>query len=530
MVFFIGIENTEANRTLATGTSPDMSIIGLIGSAGKGAVNTSTFIAGNSTDFDNTFGLYDEDDGFTIPDAKSQIYSQSPAGMVVINAASPTTHGTTVSAEAVVLGANNVGQAAHGYISTVTIGTSISVTMTLVGTPGTITLPAGITSVTTVKSSDGVTTYTSGAMADYTVSSNVITRVAGGTIPAGATLLITYAATLVADTDYSVDSDLGTITRLSGSTKLAFKATLNNVGYSYVDSTKVTAANVATAAAEFLNAKARTGITPKILIAPGFTGTKTNANTLDPVTVALLSVASKLRAVVYSDINETTVGGANLFRADFDDRRLSIYYANPQTTNTDGDQVTRKSSAFAAGQRVLLDKTTSLAQANFNQVLSDVTGIDKVIDYNNDSSSTANTLVANNINTVINDNGIRLWGDQTTSTNSAYLFGTTTRIIDYIVERNYNSTKEFLGEPLTPQTIDQILDTVNAGLKTDKENKIILGGEAVVSPTNTPEQLNEGILAISYEITTVKPLMKLKIEQILSDRYTSELIINVGEG
>ena len=85
--FLHGIEVVELDggaRPVQTVTS---SVIGLIGTAPQGPVNTPTLILGNKTEAIKIFG--EDTDGYTIPAALNGILDQTGAVVVVINVADP---------------------------------------------------------------------------------------------------------------------------------------------------------------------------------------------------------------------------------------------------------------------------------------------------------------------------------------------------------------------------------------------------------------------------------------------------------
>ena len=85
--FLHGIEVVEldgGSRPIQTVTS---SVIGLVGTAPQGPVNTPTLILGNKTEAIKIFGA--DTDGYTIPAALNGILDQTGAVVVVINVADP---------------------------------------------------------------------------------------------------------------------------------------------------------------------------------------------------------------------------------------------------------------------------------------------------------------------------------------------------------------------------------------------------------------------------------------------------------
>lgn len=300
--FLHGIDVVEIDsgpRPIRTAKS---SVIGLIGAAGKGPVNTPVLVPGSRLLGSSVFGQWA--DGFTIPEALEGIFDQVGATVVVVNVCDPAVHNTDVADEVVVLSATHKGALAHGFVSEVALDASITAPARFIG--DTLTLPAGITAVTTIKNLDGTVTYVSGAGNDYTVAANVVTRLGGGDIVASQDVLVTYTANTAAPADFSVDADTGVITRtLAG--KILPKATIK-VDYTYVDPSKVTEADIIGGANAgvyegvhcFLGAKSQIAVQPKVLIAPRWTHQRP-AGAKNAVGAELEGIADRLRAVFLVD-------------------------------------------------------------------------------------------------------------------------------------------------------------------------------------------------------------------------------------
>lgn len=86
--FLHGIEVIELDGTAHPVSTVASSVIGLVGTAPKGPVNTPTLITGNLVDAIATFG--EDTEGYTIPAALKAIFDQTGAVVVVVNVADQT--------------------------------------------------------------------------------------------------------------------------------------------------------------------------------------------------------------------------------------------------------------------------------------------------------------------------------------------------------------------------------------------------------------------------------------------------------
>lgn len=199
--FLHGVEVVEVDDGIRPIRTLKSSVIGLVGIAGKGDVNTPVLVT-SRRDAVTKFGAWNPDDGFTIPAALDAIFDQGGATVVVVNAFPYETSGlTSVNDETVTIDTRSgVGRTVHGFIRDVAVGTTVTVTARFpdVGN-GQIVLPDGVL-VTSVTGSDG-TVYAEGT--DYSVTANAsdttVTNLDAG-IPVGAEVRITYVVKAVKDT------------------------------------------------------------------------------------------------------------------------------------------------------------------------------------------------------------------------------------------------------------------------------------------------------------------------------------------
>ena len=335
-------------------------IIGLVGTAGTGPVNTPTLIAGRRSDGTDKFGA----DG-TIPDALDAIFAQVGAVVVVVNVYDP----TPVA----------VAEADYAFVG------------------DTLDLPGnGNVSNVVVKNQAGTTTYV--VATDYTVdaATGVVTRVAAGSIVAGETVKVAYTGAPALDvvTGAGIVGDDGSMT------------------------------GIPTGVSALVSAESVVGHAPRLFIAPGFSDQIAVGN-------ALIAAADRLRGVAILDGPSTTDTDAVTYRGEFDARRGFLVEPGLQVVDADNDVVDRPASGYVAGLIARLDTEEGFWVSPSNKTLSGVVGTSRPIDFSlGDQASRANLLNEGHIATVIRQNGYRLWGGRTLSTNTTWAFLSVVRIAD----------------------------------------------------------------------------------------------------
>ncbi|WP_425281518.1 phage tail sheath subtilisin-like domain-containing protein [Pseudoalteromonas xiamenensis] len=102
-----------------------------------------------------------------------------------------------------------------------------------------------------------------------------------------------------------------------------------------------------TGVAAFLGAESILGVTPRILVAPGYSHQRPNGNK-NAVISDMVGVAERLRAVIIADGPSTTDEEAKAYRKDFGSRR--VFVVDPAVkVFRDGEAVVEPSSSRVAG-------------------------------------------------------------------------------------------------------------------------------------------------------------------------------------
>ena len=400
--FLHGVEIIEINDGARPIQTVKSSVIGLVGTAPQGPVNTPTLILGSRAKAVEIFGANDDaNKDYTIPKALDGIFDQAGAMVVVINVADPSNpaHLTTGSLD-----------------------------------------PANITSADVVGGVDGTTGQYKGVHA-------------------------------------------------------------------------------------LLAANSELGVTPRILIAPGFTHDMPSGNA-NPVVSELLGIAENLRAVIIADLPNTNDTDAIDYVGDFGSARVYPIYPWVKVLDSLGAIVEEPASARVAGLIVKSDNERGFWWSPSNLVINGIVGISKPIDFVlGDVNSKANYLNENNIATIIQESGFRLWGNRTLSADPKWAFLQARRTADMINDSLLKAHLWAVDRNITKTYIEDVLEGVNNYLRHLKSIGAIIGGTAFADPElNTPDQIVQGKVSFDFDFTPPYPAEHITFRSKMTDDYLSEIV------
>ncbi len=191
-----------------------------------------------------------------------------------------------------------------------------------------------------IKNQEGTVTYVKGTDYNINYDTGLITRIVGGGINAGATVKVSYdwldvSKVLVEDVVGGVDPETG-----------------NNEGIEAL-----------------LDASSIYGIAPKILIAPGYSSSKT-------VMDALIAKAETLRSVAIADSAEgATIEDAIDYRGQFDSPRAIITYPRLEIDNGQGVKKIVPYSPYLAGVMSRTDNELGFWYSPSNKIIKGLSGL-----------------------------------------------------------------------------------------------------------------------------------------------------------
>lgn len=269
----------------------------------------------------------------------------------------------------------------------------------------------------------------------------------------------------------------------------------------------------------FLGAESAVGVAPRILIAPGWTHQRTS--TANAVVSALVPVADRLRAVVIADGPSTTDAAALTYAGDFGSRR--VFVVDPRVAKTDGNGATvfSYSSPVVAGLICKSDNERGFWWSPSNQEIAGIVGTERGVDFQlGNMSSRANLLNQGKVATIIRQDGYRLWGNRTLSSDPKWAFLSVVRTADIINDSLQRAHLWAVDRNITKTYLADVTESVNAYLRHLVAIGAILGGECYANPDlNTPDQIAQGKVYFDFKFTPPYPAEHIIFRSSLTNDY-----------
>jgi hypothetical protein len=478
MAFLHGVEIVELDGGPRPISSVASSVIGLIGTAKKGPVNTPVLIAGSRAEAIAQFGV--PDGASTIPDALDAIFDQAGAMVVVINVQAK----TDVSGESITMNTSGVADVANYYVSSpaLTDGTDTSIT------------------------------YVQGT--DYVITSKTADNGGDQVVVVEGSALATAVSAL------------------------ADGATLSlSISYQHVPTMTATATDVISAdnadggIQALLGAESKVHVTPRLLIAPGFTGPSADNTTVteaQAITVVgdLVSVADRLRAIVVADGPDSDDSSAISYRGKLPDSgRLYLVDPKVMVVDSSGAEVQQPSSARVAGIIAKSDNERGFWCSPSNRPMLGISGTSRGIDFAlGDKLARANLLNENHVATVIHQNGYRLWGNRSCSSDAKWAFISVRRTADLINDALLRAHLWAVDRNITKTYIEDVTEGVNNYLRHLKSIGAIINGKCWADPElNTPDQIVQGKIYFDFDFTPPYPAEHITFRSSLVNDYLEEI-------
>lgn len=264
-----------------------------------------------------------------------------------------------------------------------------------------------------------------------------------------------------------------------------------------------------------LTSKSKFGVRPRILGAPGLD--------TQGVAVELAALAVKLRAFAYiSAYGCETKEEAVAYRQNFGQREVMVIWPDFKRLENNSAAV-----AHALGLRAKIDREQGWHKTLSNVVVDGVTGISKDVFWDlQDPTTDAGYLNAAEVTTLIRNDGFRFWGSRTCSEDPLFAFENYTRTAQIIADTMADAHFWAVDKPLHPSLVKDIIEGINAKLRSWKGKYIIDGECWFDAEANSQTVLAAGMLYIDYDFTPVPPLENLMLRQRITGRY----LVNFAEG
>ncbi|MEY0557529.1 phage tail sheath protein [Providencia rettgeri] len=262
-------------------------------------------------------------------------------------------------------------------------------------------------------------------------------------------------------------------------------------------------------------AQSRLGVKPRILAVP--------AHDTQAVSSTLAGIAQKMRAMAYvSAYGSKTISDAIDYRKNFSQRELMLIWPEFQSWDTVANAESNiYATACALGLRAKIDNDIGWHKTISNVGVNGVTGISADVSWDlQDPATDAGLLNENDITTLIRNNGFKFWGSRTCSDDPLFAFESYTRTAQVLSDTIAEGLDWSIDGALNPSLARDIIESINAKLRSMTTQGYLLGGECWFDPdVNTKEELKSGKLYIDYDYTAVPPLENLLLRQRITDRY-----------
>lgn len=360
---------------------------------------------------------------------------------------------------------------------------------------------------------------------------NVVVKNTGGT------------TTYVLDTDYSVDTITGVITRKTTGGNITAGQSVK-VSYDYADVTKVTNPDIIgvvdvsgnkTGLKAFKDCFTKMGISPKILIAPVF-------HTIVGVASELEILADNINAFGYIDAPVGTTfqqaiegrGPEGTINFNFSSNRIMLCYPHAKKYDeiTDTEILTPYSS-IAAGIRASVDSNPDKGfwHSISNKPIKGIIGLERPITFSlDDPNSEANVLNSKGILTIINDygTGFRTWGNRSSAFPAAAdveTFECVKRTGDIIDESIRKASLQFIDGPIDKIFTDTVTQSVDNFLRYLKGIGALIDGKCWYDPAkNSAEEIAKGHVVFSRSFISPIPAERITWEETVD----VQLLKNIG--
>lgn len=270
----------------------------------------------------------------------------------------------------------------------------------------------------------------------------------------------------------------------------------------------------------FLGANSVVGFQPRILCAPGFTHQRPDDGA-NPVVAELVGIAERLRAVIIADGPNTTDQDAFEYAGDFGSRRVYVVDPGVKKLNSDGEVVNEWASACVAGLIAKTDNERGFWWSPSNQEINGILGTKRPVDFTlGDANCRANLLNEKKIATIIREEGFRLWGNRTLSSDPKWVFLSVVRTADILNDSLLKAHRWAVDRNITKTYVKDVTEGVNAYLRDLQNIGAILGGTCWADPDlNTPSKISQGQIFFDFDFTPPYPAERITFRSHMVQDY-----------
>ncbi|MBH3344247.1 phage tail sheath family protein [Pseudomonas parafulva] len=266
--------------------------------------------------------------------------------------------------------------------------------------------------------------------------------------------------------------------------------------------------------------KSRFNAQPRLLIAPKHSATQA-------VGTALVALADKLRGLAIIDGPGTTDEAAIAYAAGFGAKRA--FMADPGVRywdTTKNGTVDAPGSAWVAGLFAWTDSEYGFWASPSNKELVGITGTTRPIEFlDGDETCRANLLNNAKIATIIREDGFRLWGNRTLSSDPKWAFVTRVRTMDIVMDAILYGHKWAVDRSITATYVKDVTEGLQNFMRDLKAQGAIINFEVYAdTELNTASQLEQGKVYWNIRFTDVPPAENPNFRVEVTNQWLTEVL------
>ncbi|WLG99720.1 phage tail sheath family protein [Pseudomonas beijingensis] len=269
-----------------------------------------------------------------------------------------------------------------------------------------------------------------------------------------------------------------------------------------------------------LDGKSRFNAQPRLLVTPKHSATLA-------VGTALVALADKLRGLAILDGPNTTDEAVMAYAENFGAKRSFLVDPGVQYWDTTMDAtVDAPGSAWVAGLFAWTDSEYGFWASPSNKEFVGITGTTRPIEFlDGDETCRANLLNNANIATIIRDDGFRLWGNRTLSSDPKWAFVTRVRTMDIVMDAILYGHKWAVDRSITATYIKDVTEGLQAFMRDLKAQGAIINFEVFADPElNTASQLEQGKVYWNIRFTDVPPAENPNFRVEVTNQWLTEVL------
>ena len=269
-----------------------------------------------------------------------------------------------------------------------------------------------------------------------------------------------------------------------------------------------------------LDGKSRFNAQPRLLVTPKHSATQA-------VGTALVALADKLRGLAIIDGPNTTDEAALAYAENFGAKRAFLVDPGVKYWDTGADAtVDAPASAWVAGLFAWTDREYGFWASPSNKEFVGITGTTRPVEFlDGDETCRANLLNNANITTIIRDDGFRLWGNRTLSSDPKWSFVTRVRTMDIVMDAILYGHKWAVDRSITATYVKDVTEGLENFMRDLKAQGAIINFEVYADPElNTASQLEQGKVYWNIRFTDVPPAENPNFRVEVTNQWLTEVL------